>query len=104
MDTLSLSNLTNVYTAVFPKFTAVFYKWSLNSKTQFCAYQGPEDAACDNELGQASRRGQVIINISIFCESMASTEVTPPPLHKEGGAGPARADQLLPAALLHAWS
>lgn len=82
----------------------MFYKWSLNSKSQLCAYQGPEDAACDNELGQASRRGQVLINISILCESMASTEETPPPLHKEGGAGPARADRLLPAALLQAWS
>lgn len=34
---------------------------------------------------------------------MASTEETPPPLHKEGGgAGPARADRLLPAAFLQA--
>lgn len=30
---------------------------------------------------------------------MASTEETPPPLHKEGGAGPARADRFLPDAL-----
>lgn len=52
---------------------------------------------------QASRRGQVIINISMFWESMASTEETPPPLHKEGGGeGPARADRLLPAAFLQA--
>lgn len=54
---------------------------------------------------QAPRRGQVIVNIiSIFCESMASPEETPPPLHKEGGAGPARADRFFPAAFPQAQS
>lgn len=60
----------------------MFYEWSFSPATEAMQTQPVTTNAC-----RAPSRGQVIINISIFRESVASPEETPPPLHKEGRTG-----------------